>query len=558
MIAAGVAAMLLLAAASPADAQTYRTTRPIRGVKLRPPANLTGPASLDESLRACAHAGFTDIFLETFYWGVSTGKAGTFNARFPVDYLAAAIRMSAGYNMRVHAWCEIGYWQYQSVGAYNFTINPPGQSQGDPAWRVVHVNPTTTLTGDQADQGFVNLAHPGPRAKLVSYVAELAKVPGLCTVFADYCRYPIDDTAADAYSGPWSYDAWSRTTFQSIYGSDPITTAAMPGQSLWNTFVSWRRDGITQTVGALYRSVKSANPTMIFAIDVPPSPPTNSAQFAKMQDWPTWASTGICDVVSPMCYSSTLSGIASEIATTRSYAAGKPLWVALALTGSIAHPDLTSQLNTAKANNVEDVAIFKSDVFLVPARQVELSSWLSVNATRQRGDLNSDLVIDARDWAAFTSTYTGTPVSVNPGNARLNYDANTVINESDFIAFKAEFARWHFGEDGVDPRDLDALLACWGDAAAPGINSLHLYDLNADAIVDAKDCLILLSLMRIAPSMDADVNADGRYDIEDLYAHARAPTRDINRDGMVNAADTTSLIALLRAGEAISMSFGRR
>jgi hypothetical protein len=530
----------------------------MRGVKLRPPDNLTGPASLDESLRACANAGITDVFLETFYWGVSTGKAGTFNARFNFDYLAAAIRMSAGYGMRVHAWCQMGYWQYQSVGAYNFTINPPGQSLGDPAWKVVHVNPATTLTGDVADQGFVNLAHPGPRAKLVSYVAELARVPGLCTVFADYCRFPLDDSTADAYPGPWSYDAWSRTTFQSTYGSDPLLTAATPGQSRWNTFVSWRRDGITQTVGALYQSVKTTNPTMTFAIDVPPSPPTNAAQLAKMQDWPTWASTGICDVVSPMCYSSTLAGIASEIATTRTHAAGKPLWVALALTGSSAHPDLTSQLNTALTNNVEDIAIFKSDVFLVPARQVELSSWLTANATRQRGDLNSDLVIDARDWAAFAAVYTGTPVGVTPANARLDYDANAVINENDFTAFKAEFARWHFGEDGVDPRDLDALLACWGDSAAPGVATLHLYDLNADGIVNAKDSLILLSLMRIAPSMDADINADARYDIEDLYAHIRTPTRDVNRDRAVNAADAASLTSLLRAGEATLMSTGQR
>ena len=64
-VVAGLAA--LIGGASLAEAQTYRSTRPIRGAWLRPPSALTGTGSLDETLQSLAAAGVTDLFLEPFY-----------------------------------------------------------------------------------------------------------------------------------------------------------------------------------------------------------------------------------------------------------------------------------------------------------------------------------------------------------------------------------------------------------------------------------------------------------------------------------------------------------
>jgi len=537
-------------------ATTYRPTRPIRGMKLRPPATLTGANSFETAMQRAAAAGLTDVWLETFYWGVSTGKQGVFNSRFGYDYLAQAIPIAAKYNVRVHSWLETGYWQFGTTGAYNFTVNPPGQSVGDPAWKVVHTN-SATLTGDISGQAFANLIHPGVRAKLSSYVAELATYPGLWSMLADYARFPIDDNTTDVYPAPYSYDAWTRATFQSIYGSDPQVTARRTNGSQWNNFLAWRRAGIGQTVQSMYQSVKNTRAEMVFMCDVPPAPATDSAQLAKCQDWPTWAASGWLDVVSPMCYSSTTSSIVTEIVRANGLAAGKPMLIALALTGSASHPSITDQMNMAKQQGVEDWVLFNADVFVDAARQSELRTWITANATHQQGDMNNDDVVDSRDLFNFNFRYKGTPIAVTPLLTRFDFNNDGWIDETDKTMIYREFAKYRFGEDGVvNQYDLDAFLACMGATGPSGSTVLHMYDHDGDGVVTYADQLILHSLLTVALPPDTDVNRDAKVDIEDLYAQNQSGI-DVNRDGAINAADTARLEGILRQGEWQDMTNGR-
>lgn len=536
---------------------TYRTSRPIRAVKLRPPDALTGANSFETAMQQATAAGLTDVFLETFYWGVSTGKQGVFNSRFGYDYLAQAIPIAAKYNIRVHSWLECGYWQFGSTGGYNFTVNGPGQSVGDPAWKVAHTS-STTLTGDISGQVFANLIHPGVRAKLSDYVAELAVYPGLWGMLADYCRFPVDDNTADAYPAPYSYDAWTRAAFQAVYGSDPQVTARRTSGAQWNNFLAWRRAGIGQTVQSMYQSVKAAQPEMVFMCDVPPAPATDSAQLAKCQDWPAWAAAGSLDKVSPMCYSSSTSAVLTEIVKTQALSSGKPLLIALALTGSSSHPSITDQMNAVKPQGVEDWVLFNADVFTDPARQSELKSWIVANATPQQGDFNNDDVIDYYDVLVFTTRYKGTPIAVTPLLARYDFNNDGWIDATDQSLFFSEFARYRFGEDGVvNQYDLDAFLACFGATGPAGSTAVHMYDLNGDGVVNYADQLILHALLTVPLAPDTDVNRDGVVDIEDLYKQNQSPI-DVNRSGKIDGADLAALEAVLRANELQDMSAGRR
>jgi len=61
-----------------------------------------------------------------------------------------------------------------------------------------------------------------------------------------------------------------------------------------------------------------------------------------------------------------------------------------------------------------------------------------------------------------------------------------------------------------------------------------------------------------APAL-VDVNADGLFDIEDLYAWEQSRgTRDVNGDGQINLADRDILSSLLRANETQEQTEGRR
>ncbi|MDX2117399.1 MAG: PQQ-binding-like beta-propeller repeat protein [Planctomycetota bacterium] len=87
-----------------------------------------------------------------------------------------------------------------------------------------------------------------------------------------------------------------------------------------------------------------------------------------------------------------------------------------------------------------------------------------------------------------------------------------------------------------------------GIGASPAAAGSNLYSLGASG------------LMAFGPPPPrCDVNADGRVDIDDLYAWEQGSgTRDVNRDGSVSSADRDALIAELRRDERADMEGTRR
>lgn len=529
-----------------AEAQTYRSTRPIRGAWLRPPSSVTGSASLETQLQGMAQAGLTDLYLETLYWGVSTGKKGVFNNRFtqvvsgqvvPYDYLAAAIPVAAKYNIRLHAWCETAYLQFGSTGAYNFTINAPGQSQGDPAWMAINISTGAGGGDGTSGQVFGNLCHPGLQAKLRSYFGELAGYPGLWGVQSDYHRFALDNNTGDSYPSPWSYDTWSRTTFQGIYGSDPQLTARFPGDPQYNNWLAWRKAQIAQAANQMKQGIDAVNTGIDFSIAMFANP-----EVAKCQDWQSMAANGYVETLIPMAYGSTQTSITNDLNTVRNNASGRRVVAGLYTDSTSGHPTISQQLAAATSATIQEWVFFSAGTFQTPANQTAVRNYVTATVTKQRGDFNNDGYVDARDWALYDAVYTGTPVNVTGPNSRYNYNGDSVINATDYALFKAEFARFRFGEDGVvDQRDLDAFLKCVGATTPVGYPSQHLYDLNGDGVVNYTDQLRLHSLLTATVTPDSDVNADGKIDIDDLYALNQNLNRDVNRDGLINTADIAEL-----------------
>jgi len=482
-------AALVASLADTVLAQTYRATRQVRGVWLRPPLDLIGPGSLDENLRNFAAAGVTDLFLETLYEGVSTGKAGVFNARFSFDYLQAAILASAKYGIRMHAWVESGFWQFGSAGRglYNFTVNGPGQSEGNPEWRVI--SSATGLTGgDNPDWYFANLAHPGVQNKLRNYMTELAGYKGMWGIQTDYHRYPLDDITTDANPAPWSFDTFSRNAFMAIYGAanDPLLKAISttgPSGTQYNNFIAWRKAQLTECARQMKLGVDAVAPRIEFSSAMFAVPSTS-----KCQDWGTWAANNYIDWLMPMAYGSTTSSIANDISIVNAASSGRRVIVGLFTDTTVGHPTLQAQLTRSQTSGMNDWAFFSGPTFAVVANQTTLLNFvLGASQAKQRGDLNNDGYLDSADWSAFRAVYNGTPLTVTAGNTRLNYNGDGVINQTDWTLFKAEFARWRFGEAGiVDQRSFDAFWQCMGNTQGASTRK-HLYDFNGDGVIDAKD-----------------------------------------------------------------------
>jgi len=539
-----------LAMAAPAIVsigQTYRVAeRPVRGAWLRPPSGNT--ADLTPHLNNLAAAGIEDLYIETFYHGLTTGHAGVFNARYSGDYLADAIRESARYGIRVHAWLESAYWQFGGTGAYNFTNHAD--------WQVISTA-TGATGGDTAGQVFANLAHTGVQAKLHAYCAELAEYPGLWGIQTDYHRYPLDDSTSDLYTAPWSYDIWSRTAFRNVYPGINIDTAARkPGDSHWTQFLDWRREGISQAANQMHQGINSVDADIPFSAAMFARAMLDSAQLTKCQNWPSWASRGYVDWLVPMAYGSTSSSITSDINTTRTSASGKRVVAGLAIIAGT-RPSITNQLNAIRSASVEDFIFFEGSILSDAAKRTETLNWINTTAKKAQADFNNDRVVDNRDWILFRSVYSGTPVSGNGPNARYNFDGDNDVDANDEARFVTEFIRDHFGDDGtVSAKDraifLDALAA--GATGAPGF--LHLYDLNADGSVNAPD-LAILNLLAPPPPCAPDFNNDGfldGFDYDDFvtcFETGSCPpgtSADYNNDAFVDGFDYDDFVTAFELG----------
>ena len=528
--------------------------RPIRGVWLRPPSNI---ATLESTVASLANAGIQDLFLETLYWGQDTGQSGIFPHRFSFDYLQQAITTAARYGVRVHAWCETGY--------LDFGTAPSTLLQQNPGWVVKHVDPANATTGDIANQRFVNLGNPGVRNILSSYFnAMTARYPGLEGVQADYHFFPLAPSGA----APFSYDAWARSAFQAAFGVDPISSANTSGSSFHPQWLAWNRQNVADALRIVRDATVSggaATPGTVSGLGLPTfsavafSAWNSSTHTSKMIDLPRWSNVDGASLYFMMAYFASSTSISNDLQAGRQAVIGRRVVAGLANLTNSSRPSISSQLTTARSRGLDDFAWFDAPTFIAnPTMLTELRNWLNTSAIQRRGDINADGYIDARDITAFDAVFSGTPVPAAT-SPRCDLDGSGIINARDREWLIDDWRRDRFGSDGVvDGRDLAFLVQCFTPSPAnPNTAILHRWDLDGDRDVDYADQLILHANLTVPVPPDTDINRDGRFDTEDLYRQSVSPL-DVNRNGVIDAADAVALALALRADEAARKRGGQR
>ncbi len=433
------------------------------------------------SLQTYARAGITDLYLETFYHGLSTGKQGVFNRRFATDYLASAIPLAARYNIRVHAWVEAGYWQYNNTGSYNFSNNPE--------WRVLSIA-TGLPGGDISGQVFANLGHPGVQAKLRAYTAELAAYPGLWGVQTDYHRFPVDDNTSspNVHPAPWSYDNWSQAAFRTSIGNATVniyTQAITSSGAFWNQYLTFRRNGVSEAARQMYLGIQEASDDVVFSAAVFPNTINDTAQISKCQDWAPWCANNYLDHAVPMAYAG-LSSIDDQLNIAKSLAGNKKVVAGLAITGG--HAPAVDQLNVTKTVNVHDFIFFEGSM-ITAANEAGIKTWVdnSVNTPRMRADLNDNLVLDTADYNAFLALYSGSSVPALSTD-RANLDADSDIDSQDHRLMRAAIAQYRLGAFGkLTAGDRQQFELARTAAPAVGSSVKNLFDFDIDGDVDNAD-----------------------------------------------------------------------
>lgn len=171
---------------------------------------------------------------------------------------------------------------------------------------------------------YIDLGHPDAAAYTVDVLAHLARQYAIDGIHLDRIRYP--EAPIDPPRGiNVGYNETSVARFKARYGAaaNLYTTGDVgyprTDDPLWN---QWRRDQVTDFVRRLYLTVKSIRPSIRVsaALITFGNGPTANGRFNNtepywrvFQDWQTWTSERILDVVIPMVYKR--AHVTSEAAT---------------------------------------------------------------------------------------------------------------------------------------------------------------------------------------------------------------------------------------------------
>jgi uncharacterized lipoprotein YddW (UPF0748 family) len=199
------------------------------------------------------------------------------NPQWTWDFFGEFLAEARKRDMQVHPW---------------FCVFPEtsilGRVREHPEWLIQ--SPRRELVGT------VNPALPAVRDYERSLMMEVVARYQTDWVHLDYIRFPCEPT--EPY---FSFDAETQRLFKEYSGVDLATVKAHDsGNMLWNEWLEWNRDQVTQFVRELRESLKATGRKVKVSAAVFPN--AGNARVLIGQDWAAWAKEGLVDMLCPMLY----------------------------------------------------------------------------------------------------------------------------------------------------------------------------------------------------------------------------------------------------------------
>jgi uncharacterized lipoprotein YddW (UPF0748 family) len=272
-----------LAAAQAATAPAPRAKTWVQGVWVHPGSSPDEAAALPQiqkTLDAYSQAGINTVILlikDTSGYVYYKSAIGVAAPACGYDCLDVWLREARPRNITVHPWFCVF-----NEGARL------GQTREHLDWFIT--NRHDELTGE------FNPALPQARQYELSLMMEVATRYPVDWIHLDYIRFP--SSPAELY---FSYDAQTRKLFKEYSGWDPLEIKAQDsGNIIWNEWLEWNRDQVTQFVRELRAALKSTGRDVKISAAVFPN--ADNARVLIGQDWPKWAELGLVDMLCPMLY----------------------------------------------------------------------------------------------------------------------------------------------------------------------------------------------------------------------------------------------------------------
>jgi uncharacterized lipoprotein YddW (UPF0748 family) len=295
-----------------------RTSRTLetRGIWVRPEEE--SPAAIADTVAELADAGFTTIYLESFFQGYTIFPSQTAAdhgvepqrpqfAHF--DPLEVWIDEADAHGLELHPWVHTFFVGNDAVGG------PGPILEVHPEWAAVErgdvgaegPQPSTA----EAGYYFVDPSIPEARDYLHGVFDELVSEYDVAGLHLDYIRYPISLPIDVSFS----YSDHARAVFEDEHGTDPYELTE--DDELWETWNAWRRAQVTSFVTERHQALRELDDRLVLSAAV--FPDTFDAEERKFQGWAGWSHDGVIDLLTGMSFggSPSQSAIDTEVMLDR-------------------------------------------------------------------------------------------------------------------------------------------------------------------------------------------------------------------------------------------------
>ena len=279
----------------------YRSTE-LRGVWIRPTEKTR--EEIVQTVDRIARAGINNIFLETYYHGLTIFPSATMvkygfteqNPNFAkLDVLQAYIDECHKRNVKVNIWFESFY-----AGNGNPALRKTAILAVCPTWSNTtkkSYNSKSPVSSAAEHNGyFLDPANPEVHTFLGELLCEIITTYKPDGINLDYVRYPHSHAPKTASGDAlcWGYTQYAREEFKSIYGVDPVEIT--PCDQCWQAWCDYRRGCVTKFVKKASQICRANNTTITAVI----FPNRCTALANKQQDWANWSTNNYIDGFTPL------------------------------------------------------------------------------------------------------------------------------------------------------------------------------------------------------------------------------------------------------------------
>jgi uncharacterized lipoprotein YddW (UPF0748 family) len=341
-------AVLLLSLLSPSEAraQDPAPAGEIRGVWAHPGTfgtdERTAIPNIQSTLDSYVKAGINTVMIlvkTTSGYVYYQSDIGVRDPAYRWDFFAAFLAEARKRKITVHPW---------------FCVFTEGAMAGR-----VREHPEWLIRSKESELvPVVNPALPDVRAYEISLIKELVSKYAVEWVHLDYIRYPCEPT--EDY---FSFDAKTRELFKEYSGVDIAAVRATDtGNILWNEWIEWNGEQVTQFVRELRQSLKETGSEVKLSAAV--FPDAGNARALIAQDWERWAREGLVEMLCPMLYTGNRGFFEKYLRRAAAIAGQRCLLAAGIGIGTAdtqnSPAEVLSQIGTAHALGANGIVLFSS------------------------------------------------------------------------------------------------------------------------------------------------------------------------------------------------------